>query len=99
MDEIGPIVVKSYPWEEWKEGPNRSAFAPIYKRRGKLFVHGAFEPAIRKGITILSPSWDSASHVQLLEKGMTSVPGERWLIIEDYLSIHVRKPTKLALAA
>lgn len=40
-----------------------------------------------KAITILSPSRDSASHVQLLETIMTAFSAERWLIIEDNLSI------------
>jgi hypothetical protein len=70
VDEMGPIAVKTYPGEEWKEGPNRATFEPDYGRRGKLWVHGAFEPATGQAITILSPGRDSASHVQLLEKSI-----------------------------
>ncbi len=99
VDEMGPIAVKTYPGEEWKEGPNRATFEPDYGRRGKLWVHGAFEPATGKAITVLSPRRDSASHVQLLEKIMTAFPAKHWLIIEDNLSIHISKQTKLALAA
>lgn len=99
VDEMGPIAVKTYPGEEWKEGPNRATFEPDYGRRGKLWVHGAFEPATGKAITVLSPGRDSATHVQLLEKIMSAFPAERWLIIEDNLSIHISKKTKLALTA
>lgn len=99
VDEMGPIAVKTYPGEEWKAGPNRATFEPDYGRRGKLWVHGAFEPATGQAITLLSPGRDSASHVQLLEKIMTAFPAEHWLIIEDNLSIHLSKYTKLALAA
>jgi transposase len=99
VDEMGPMAVKTYPGEEWKEGPNRATFEPDYGRRGKLWVHGAFEPATGKALIVLSPSRDSASHVQLLEKIMTTFPAERWLIIEDNLSTHLSQHTKLALAA
>jgi transposase len=78
---------------------NRTTFGPDYGRRGKLWVHGAFEPATGQAVTLLSPGRDSASHVQLLEKIMAAFLAERWLIIEDNLSIHISKQTKLALAA
>lgn len=96
---MGPIAVKTYPGEEWKLGPNRATFEPDYGRRGKLWVHGGFEPATGKAVIVTSPSRDSASHVQLLEKIMQEFPAQRWLIIEDNLSIHISKNTKLALAA
>lgn len=96
---MGPVAVKTYPGEEWKEGPNRATFEPDYGRRGKLWVHGAFEPATGQAVTLLSPSRDGASHVQLLEKIMRAFPAERWLIIEDNLSTHISKDTQLALAA
>jgi transposase len=96
---MGPIAVKTYPGEEWKVGPNRATFEPDYGRRGKLWIHAAFEPATGQAVMILSPSRDSASHIQLLEKIMTEFPTERWLIIEDNLSIHKSRQTQLALAA
>jgi transposase len=96
---MGPIAVKTYPGEEWKVGPNRATFEPDYGRRGKLWIHAAFEPATGQAVMILSPSRDSASHIQLLEKIMTEFPTERWLIIEDNLSIHKSRQTRLALAA
>jgi transposase len=99
LDELGPIAVKTYPGEEWKEGPNRATFEPDYGRRGKLWVHGAFEPATGQATLVLSPRRDSASHIQLLEKVMTVFPSERWLIIEDNLVTHSSKQVKLALAA
>ena len=96
---MGPIAVKTYPGEEWKPGPNRATFEPDYGRRGKLWVHGGFEPATGQAIILTSPGRDSASHVQLLEKIMKAFPADRWLIIEDSLSIHVSRSVKLALAA
>ena len=99
MDELGPIAVKTYPGEEWKQGPNRATFEPDYGRRGKLWVHGAFEPASGQATILMSPSRDSASHIQLIEKVVTEFPADQWLIIEDNLSTHVSRETKLALAA
>lgn len=99
VDEMGPIAVKTYPGEEWKQGRDRATFEPDYGRRGKLWVHGAFEPATGRATIILSPSRDSTSHIQLLEKVVTEFPAERWLIIEDNLSIHASRQTRLALTA
>jgi transposase len=96
---MGPIAVKTYPGEEWKQGRNRATFEPDYGRRGKLWVHGAFEPATGKATIILSPSRDSASHIQLLERVITEFPADRWLIIADNLSIHTSRETRLALSA
>ena len=48
---------------------------------------------------VLSPSHESASHIQLLERIVTEKTAERWLIIEDNLSIYTSCQTKLALAA
>jgi transposase len=99
LDEMGPIAVKTYPGEEWKTGPHRATFEPDYGRRGKLWIHGAFEPATGQATVVLSPRRDSASHIQLLEKIVTEFPADRWLIIEDNLSIHNSRQTQLALAA
>jgi transposase len=99
VDEMGPIAVKTYPGEEWKVGSNRATFEPDYGRRGKLWVHGAFEPATGEAAIVMSPGRDSASHIQLLEKIVTQFPADRWLIIEDNLSIHTSRETRLALSA
>ncbi|NMC53875.1 MAG: IS630 family transposase [Chloroflexi bacterium] len=99
IDEMGPIAVKTYPGEEWKPGPNRATFEPDYGRRGKVWVHGAFEPATGQASIVISPRRDSASHIQLLEKMIRAFPTGRWLIIEDNLSIHTSRQVKLALAA
>ena len=56
VDEMGPVAVKTYLGKQWKEGPNRATFEPDYGRRGKLWVHGAFEPATGQAITLLSPT-------------------------------------------
>jgi transposase len=99
IDEMGPIAVKTYPGEEWKAGPRRATFEPDYGRRGKVWVHGAFEPATGEATMLMSPSRDSLSHIQLLEQVIHQFPSDRWLIIEDNLSIHTGRQTRLALAA
>jgi transposase len=96
---MGPIAVKTYPGEEWKVGPGRATFEPDYGRRGKVWVHGAFEPATGEATILMSPSRDSLSHLQLLEQVIHQFPSDRWLIIEDNLSIHTGRQTRLALAA
>ena len=96
---MGPIAVKTYPGEEWKLGRNRATFEPDYGRRGKLWIHGAFEPATGQAVTILSPRRDSASHIQLLEQILVEFPADRHLIIEDNLSTHTSRQTRLALTA
>lgn len=96
---MGPIAVKTYPGEEWKPGPNRATFEPDYGRRGKLWVHGLFEPATGQASILTSPGRDSASHIQLIEKMILEFPADRWLIIEDNLIIHSSRQVKLALAA
>jgi transposase len=93
------MAVKTYPGEEWKVGLNRATFEPDYGRRGKLWVHGAFEPATGEAAIVMSPGRDSASHIQLLEKVVTEFPADRWLIIEDNLTIHTSRETRLALSA
>ena len=96
---MGPIAIKTCPGEEWQQGRNRATFEPDYGRRGKLWIHGAFEPATGQAAIVLSPSRDSASYIQLLEKMVTEFPADRWLIIEDNLSIHTSRQTRLALTA
>ena len=99
LDELGPLAVKTYPGEEWKLGEQRATFEPDYGRRGKLWTHGAFEPASGKATIVTSSSRDSASHIQLLEKVMVEFPADRWLFIEDNLVIHTSRQVRLALAA
>jgi hypothetical protein len=65
--------------EEWKLVPNRATFEPDYGRRGKLWVHGAFEPATGQTTILMSPGRDSASHIQLLEQVIRQFPSDRWL--------------------
>jgi transposase len=96
---MGPIAVKTYPGEMWQPGPGRATFEPDYGRRGKVWVHGAFEPATGQATILMSPCRDSASHIQLLEQVIHQFPSERWLLIEDNLSIHKSRQTRLALAA
>jgi transposase len=96
---LGPLAVKTYPGAMWQPGPGRATFEPDYGRRGKLWVHGAFEPATGQATLVLSDTRDSASHVQLLEAMMQDFPADRWLIIEDNLVTHTSRQVKLALAA
>lgn len=99
MDELGPLSAKTYPGEEWKQGAYRATFEPDYGRRGTVWVHGAFEPATGQAAIVLSPRRDSASHIQLLEQVVQEFPADRWLLIEDNLSIHHSRETQLGLAA
>ncbi len=99
VDEMGPIAVKTHPGEEWIQGPYRATFEPDYGRRGKVWVHGAFEPATGEAMILASPRRDSASHIQLLEQIIGQFPADRWLVIEDNLSTHVSRQVRLALAA
>ena len=99
VDELGPLAVKTYPGAEWKPGPGRATFEPDYGRRGKLWVHGAFEPATGQAELVISDRRDSSSHLKLLERIVTQYPAERWLIIEDNLSTHTSRQTKLGLLA
>jgi transposase len=99
IDELGPLAAKTYPGDEWKQGPQRATFAPDYGRRGTVWVHGGFEPATGQATILTSPRRDAASHVQLLEQIMAEFPADRWILIEDNLSTHHGRHTRLALAA
>jgi len=99
VDELGPLAVKTYPGAEWKQGPDRATFDPDYGRRGKVWVHGAFEPATGQGSLVYTETRDSVSHIQLLEQILREFPADRWLIIEDNLSAHTSRETQLALLA
>ena len=99
IDEMGPLAVKTYPGEEWLQGDQRATFEPDYGRRGKLWTHGAFEPATGQATILTSPGRDSVSHIRLIETVMCRFPADRWLLIEDNLSIHTSRQVRLALAA
>lgn len=99
IDELGPLAAKTYPGEEWKLGSHRATFEPDYGRRGTSWAHGAFEPATGQAALVLSARRDSASHIQLLEQIPTVFPADRWLLIEDNLSIHHSRNVKTALLA
>lgn len=99
IDELGPLAAKTYPGEEWVNGPYRATFEPDYGRRGKVWVHGAFEPASGEATLILSPRRDSYSHIQLLEKVVTTFPSKKLLLIEDNLVTHKSRDVKTALLA
>jgi transposase len=99
VDELGPLAVKTYPGEEWKAGPQRATFEPDYGRRGKIWVHGAFEPATGQAELVFSDRRDSVSHLELLEQIVSRFPAERWLIIEDNLSSHTSRQVQMALLA
>lgn len=99
IDEMGPVSAKTYPGETWESGPYRAKYEPDYGRRGKIWVHGAFEPATGEATIVLSPSRDSASHIQLLEQVIEHFPSDRWLLIEDNLVTHTSRDVRVALLA
>ncbi|NTU65968.1 MAG: IS630 family transposase [Chloroflexi bacterium] len=99
LDELGPLAVKTYPGAEWHVGPGRATYEPDYGRRGKVWVHGAFEPATGQAALVISSARDSTSHIRLLEQVMIHFPADRWLIIEDNLSTHTSRETQMALLA
>jgi transposase len=99
LDELGPLTAKTYPGSEGVHNQPRATYEPDYGRRGKVWVHGAFEPATGKATFILSAKRDSASHIQLLEKVIQTFPAKRLLVIEDNLSSHHSHDTRIALAA
>jgi len=99
LDELGPLAAKTYPGADWLVGPHRATFEPDYGRRGKLWVHGAFEPATGQATVVFSAARDSVSHIQLLEQMLLQFPADRWLIIEDNLSTHTSRQTQGALLA
>jgi transposase len=99
IDELGPLSAKTYPGEQYVPGTLRATFEPDYGRRGTRWVHGAFEPATGEATVIVTERRDSASHLQLLEQLIARFPAERWLVIEDNLSIHASRDVKLALLA
>ncbi len=88
IDELGPLAVKTYPGATWQAGLERATFEPDYGRRGKLWVHGAFEPATGQSAVVYSAARDSTSHIRLLEHMMVKFPADRWLLIEDNLRRH-----------
>lgn len=97
IDEMGPVSAKTYPGEEYVEKEKRATFEPDYGRRGNIWLHGAFEPATGEGSLVVSPARDSASHIKLLEQVVTKFPADRWIIIEDNLSIHTSREVQMAL--
>lgn len=99
LDELGPLTAKTYPGHEWILGKTRATYEPDYGRRGKLWVHGAFEPATGQATILLSSKRDSASHIQLLEKTIQTFPADHLQLIEDNLSTHHSRDTQIALAA
>lgn len=99
IDELGPLAVKTYPGEFYVPAERRATFEPDYGRRGKLWVHGAFEPATGEATFVLSGRRDSASHLRLLERMIETFPSERWLIIEENLSTHKSRDVRAALLA
>ncbi len=96
---MGPIGAKTYPGEVWQRGVGRATFEPDYGRRGKVWVHGAFEPATGQAEIVISESRDSASHIALLQKIIEKFPSDKWLLIEDNLSTHHSRDVKTALLA
>lgn len=77
IDKLGPLSAKTYPGEQYVPGKRRATFEPDYGRRGKLWVHGAFESATGAATLVYSERRDEASHLQLLEQMIARFPAER----------------------
>ena len=99
IDEKGPVAVKTYPGRTWQDEDQRATYAADYGRRGKVWIHGAFEPRTGLATVVVRPRRDSAGHVQLLEQVVRTFPADRWTLIEDNLSIHHSLAARPALAA
>lgn len=97
IDELGPLAAKPSPGEQYVRGAKRATFEPDYGRRGKLWVHGAFEPATGEATLVYSERRDGASHLQLLGQMIERFPAEQWLGIEDNLSTPASRDVKTAL--
>ena len=91
--------MKTYPGEAYVPRRRRATYEPDYGRRGRLWVHGAFEPATGEAVLTFSARRDSASHIALLEQVVTTFSSERLLLIEDNLSTHRSRDTQAALLA
>lgn len=76
---MGPIAAKTYPGEVWQRGACCATLEPDYGRRGKVWVHGAFEPATGQAEIVISEHRDSASHIALLEKIIEKFPSDKLL--------------------
>ena len=96
---MGPIAAKTYPGADWQPGLCRATYDPDYGRRGKVWVHGAFEPATGQAEIVISERRDSVSHLALIEKVIEKFPSEKWLLIEDNLSTHHSRDVQTALLA
>jgi hypothetical protein len=66
LDELGPLAVKTYPGEDYVRAGGAPRSSRL-RRRGVLWVHGAFEPATGEAALVFSEHRDSASHIRLLE--------------------------------
>ena len=99
LDELGPLAVKTYPGADYVPAGQRATYEPDYGRRGKLWVHGAFEPATGEATLTFSARRDSASHIALLEQVVMAFPSDRLLLIEDNLATHRSRDTQAALLA
>ncbi len=99
IDEMGPVSAKTYPGAVWQQGSHRATFELDYGRRGKVWVHGAFEPATGQAEIVISERRDSVSHIALIEQVIEKFPSDRWLLIEDNLSTHHSRDVKMALLA
>lgn len=78
IDELRPLAAKMYPGEEYVLGARRATFEPDCGRRGKLWVHGAFEPGA--AALVSSGRRDSKSRIRPLEHMVERFPPERWLV-------------------
>jgi transposase len=88
LDEMGPVAVKDYPAVRWSPGEHRPNFTPSYERRGKLWVHGALEPATGDVVTACHLRRSSQELLEFLDQVDQHWPTGGVHIIWDNLSTH-----------
>ena len=88
LDEMGPVAVKDYSTSRWSRAGHRPHFTPSYQRRGKVWVHGALEPATGEVLTASYERRSSQELLTFLDRVDQQWPRDTIHIIWDNLSTH-----------
>ena len=82
---------------------NRVQIEPLSSRTMVVGANYGFMAPLNRQLVkaeiVISPRRDGATHIELIEKVIQKFPSERWLLIEDNLSIHHSRDVKTALLA
>ncbi|GGK95617.1 hypothetical protein Ppa06_64010 [Planomonospora parontospora subsp. parontospora] len=100
-DELGPVVPRTFPPAPAWSGDGRRIKVPLECRRGsaKTWVYGALRVADGTAVTMTSPSRNSASYQEFLQKIEDVNPGTGDIVvIADNLSSHTSLATRTWLA-